>query len=195
MSGDVHVRFCEGPGVRFPRATRHVMCCRGPAKEAERAMRSMMQKLKLTVNEEKTHICRIPDETFDFLGYTFGRCYSPKTGRAYIGARPSRKKIRGICREISEITSARWGLMTAEDRTERLNRLLRGWANYFCLGPVSKAYRAVDAHVRRRLRQWLCRKHKTPGQGTARYPDTYLDEQLQLLRLAPLTASFPWAKA
>jgi RNA-directed DNA polymerase len=38
-------------------------------------------------------------------------------------------------------------------------------ANYFCLGPVSKAYRAIDAHVLERLCRWLCKKHKTPGRG------------------------------
>ena len=43
-----------------------------------------MGKLKLTVNETKTRVCKLPEEKFDFLGYTFGRCYSPKTGRAYL---------------------------------------------------------------------------------------------------------------
>ena len=43
-------------------------------------MRSIIRKLKLTVNEEKTHICRVPDESFDFLGYTFGRCHSREDG-------------------------------------------------------------------------------------------------------------------
>ena len=43
-------------------------------------MRDMMSKLKLTVNETKTRVCKLPEEKFDFLGYTFGRCYSPKTG-------------------------------------------------------------------------------------------------------------------
>ncbi|MFN0106933.1 MAG: group II intron maturase-specific domain-containing protein [Bryobacteraceae bacterium] len=33
--------------------------------------------------------------------------------------------------------------------------MLNGWANYFCLGPVGNAYRAVEGHTRRRLRQWL----------------------------------------
>jgi len=54
-------------------------------------MRSLMAQIKLAVNEEKTRVCRVPDETFDFLGYTFGRCYSPRTGHAYLGTRPSRK--------------------------------------------------------------------------------------------------------
>ena len=62
-----------------------VICCRGTAEQAQAAMRSMMERLKLTVNETKTQVCRLPAETFDFLGYTFGRCYSPRTGRAYLG--------------------------------------------------------------------------------------------------------------
>jgi len=62
-----------------------VICCRGRAEEALARMRDIMTKLKLTVNETKTRVCKLPEEKFDFLGYTFGRCYSPKTGRAYIG--------------------------------------------------------------------------------------------------------------
>ena len=85
--------------------------------------------------------------------------------------------------------------MDAEDRVGRINRKLRGWANYFCLGPVSKAYAAVDAHVRWRLRQWLRRKHQLDRSGYSRYPDTYLYEKLGLMRLSKVTRSFPWAKA
>jgi RNA-directed DNA polymerase len=43
-----------------------------------------MGKLKLTVNEEKTRICRVPEGQFDFLGYTFGRMCSARTGQAYL---------------------------------------------------------------------------------------------------------------
>jgi len=76
-----------------------------------------------------------------------------------------------------------------------LNRLLRGWANYFCLGPVGRACRAVDTHVTARLRRWLRRKHKQRGRATARYPDQHLYETYGLLRLPVRARSFLWANA
>ena len=172
-----------------------VICCRGSAEDAKHAMQNLMERLGLTVNEAKTRVCHVPDELFDFLGYTIGRCHSTQTGKAYIGTRPSRKRITRVCGTIHEITSSRWLTLDAQDRVVRLNRLLRGWANYFCLGPVSKAYRAVDAHARYRLRRWLCRKHKVQGQGITRFPDDYLYRTLGLVRLEPRTHNLPWAKA
>jgi hypothetical protein len=77
----------------------------------------------------------------------------------------------------------------------RLNRLLVGWGNYFCLGPVSEAYRAVDQQVRQHLRQWLRRKHKVQGRGVSRLRHTYLYGELGLVCLAKRTRSFPWANA
>ena len=170
-----------------------VICCRGTAEDAMQAMRSMMRRLKLTVNETKTSLCRVPDESFDFLGYTIGRCHSPKTGRAYIGTRPSKKKIVRLCREISEATGRQWTFKDVEVLVAQLNRKLIGWSNYFCLGPVSKAYAAVDQHACKRLRQWLCTKHKVRGSGTSRFPDQYLHETLGLVQLSVRTRNLPWA--
>ena len=172
-----------------------VICCRGTASEAMQAMRNMMERLKLTVNESKTRIRRVPVESFDFLGYTIGQCHSTKTGKTYVGTRPSKKRITRLCRAISDMTGRRWTLLDVQNRVARLNRMMIGWANYFCLGPVSKAYRVVDAHARYRLRQWLRAKHKVAGAGTARFPDEYLYRVLGLVRLELRTANFPWAKA
>jgi len=170
-------------------------CCRRTDQQAMDAMRAMMDSLRLTVNEAKTGRCRLPQAHFDFLGYTFERCYSMQTGRAYIGTRPSKKSIQKVYRTVSEATSRRWLLSDSEDRVTALNRILVGWANYFCLGPVSKAYRAVDRHATERLRRWLCKKHKRPGQGTARFPDAHLHDVLGLQRLSVRPRDFPWAKA
>ena len=75
-----------------------------------------------------------------------------------------------------------------------LNRMMIGWANYFCLGPVSKAYRAVERHARKRLRQWLCAKHQLRGQSTRQFSITALHQVLGLVELTTRTSSFPWAK-
>jgi group II intron reverse transcriptase/maturase len=172
-----------------------VICCRRSGGDALAAMRNLMQQLKLTVNEEKTSVRRIPDESVDFLGYTLGRCYSRRTGRAFIGTIPSKASVRRIRREISDLTSRRWVLMSADDRVARLNRLLRGWSNYFLLGPVSPAYRSVDYHARQRLRRWLRAKHKVQSRGTSRFPDQYLYQELGLLQLTRQTRGLPWATA
>ena len=170
-----------------------VICCRGRAEEALAIMRDMMSKLKLTVNETKTRVCRLPDEKFDFLGYTFGRCYSPKTGRAYIGTVPSKKRVIRVCETISEMTGRDQLLLDQGMVVAKLNRTIIGWANYFCLGPVSRAYRAVETHSRKRLRQWLRAKHRIPGSAAKRYADETLHEVLGLIRLTKRTSSFPWA--
>ena len=169
-----------------------VICCHGQAEQAMDAMRGIMRRLKLMVNEQKTHLCRFPDESFDFLGYTFARCYS-KTGTRYIGQRPSQKKIQAICRRISDWTSIRWCWLEAEEQVTRLNRLLVGWANYFCLGPVSPAYQRINNHARERLRRWLCRKHKQRGRGYSRFPDEYLHQELGLVQLRLSDRNVPWA--
>ena len=74
----------------------YVICCQGSADEALVEMRRMMAKLKLTINEAKTQVCQLPQERFDFLGYNFRRRYSTKTGRAYLGTRPSKKSLSKI---------------------------------------------------------------------------------------------------
>ena len=160
-----------------------VICCRGTADEAMVVMRGMMSKLKLTVNETKTRLCRLPEETFDFLGYTLGRNYDRRTGGSYVGPRPSRKKLNRLCDEISELTERRTASLAVEEQIGRINRKLRGWSNYFRIGTVSPAYRSIDSHVRFRVRQWLCAKFKVPGQGKAQYPDAYLSEELGLHQL------------
>lgn len=170
-----------------------VICCRGQAEEALATMRGIMQKLKLTVNETKTRVCKLPEEKFDFLGYTFGRCYSPKTGRAYLGTVPAKKRVIRICDAISSETGRDKTLLGQETVVGKLNRMMTGWANYFCLGPVSKAYRAVEQHARKRLRQWLCTKHKVAWPATQQFPEAALHDELGLVRLTTRTRSFPWA--
>jgi len=72
--------------------------------------------------------------------------------------------------------------------------MMIGWANYFCVGPVSKTYNAVDVHARRRLRRWLCDKHKAPRPGYKRFPEASLHSVFGLVQLPHRTANLPWAR-
>jgi hypothetical protein len=122
--------------------------CAGPEKgNAGADPPEIRGRPKLMEIETKTRVCKLPEEKFDFLGYTFGQCYSPKTGRAYLGTVPSRKRVKRVCETINELTGRHQLLLDQEIVVARLNRVLTGWANYFCLGPVSKAYQAVDHHA------------------------------------------------
>jgi RNA-directed DNA polymerase len=170
-----------------------VILCRGTGVQAMAAMRGMMAKLKLTVNETKTRLCRLPEETFNFLGYTIGRCYSPQTGRAYLGTYPAAKKVGRLIDEISRLTERRTTWREPTELVVKLNRKIRGWVNYFCLGPVSKAYDRVSRHVRYRLRRWLCQKYREAG--AAQFPDKRLHAELGLIDLRAVRQSYLNANA
>lgn len=170
-----------------------VILCRRSADRALIAMRDIMQRLKLTVNEQKTRVCTAA-ESFDFLSYTIGPYWSWVQLRMVMSTRPSRKSRKRIKAKISRITSRRRTLLDASTIVGELNDLLRGWAIYFCHGPVSEAYRDVDRHAQNRLRQWLGGKHKQSGLRHDLYPNELLHGKLGLLQLTSLPRNVPWAK-
>jgi RNA-directed DNA polymerase len=172
-----------------------VICCKpGKAPMALKAMTRIMEKLGLKVNERKTRLVRVPGESFDFLGYTFGRFYG-KEGKPYIGTRPSKKALQKLLKAIHEETTGQWHASEPEARTAVINQKLRGWAGYFDQGPVLKEYRAVQNYTERRLRRWLMRRRQKRGTGYRQYPDEFLYGKLGLIRLASSRADLSNAKA
>ena len=79
----------------------------GTAEEAMSGMRTMMSKLKLTVNEQKTRFCRLPESRLIFWVTPSVGTTTAETGESYSGRRPSQKKVDRLCSEINGLTTTR----------------------------------------------------------------------------------------
>ena len=172
-----------------------VVCCKpGNGRAAMAVMRRVMERLGLTVNEEKTRIARLPEESFEFLGYSFRRMYK-RDGKAFIGTRPSRKAVRRVVRRIHDETSRRWTNSTVEKRVEEVNRVVRGWCGYFDQGPVGAEYQMLTRYIAWRFRRWLEKKHRLRTRGTRRFRYAYLFDALGLIKPSALLDDPTRAKA
>jgi RNA-directed DNA polymerase len=159
-----------------------VVLCRYGAAEVLAQSRRWFTQMGLTLNEQKTRVCNGRREAFTFLGYTFGPMRYRKSGHEYVGAAPARKAVKRVKGRIRQIlrpgNQAPW-----DEVKNELNRVLRGWANYFSYGTRFMAYRAVDNYVWERVRHFQGRRHKVPSRGTERYSGDVVFGELGVFRL------------
>jgi RNA-directed DNA polymerase len=165
-----------------------VILSRGRAAEALTWMRDAMAKLGLTLNEAKTSLKDARKERFDFLGYSFGPHWFKKNGKWYLGASPSKKSMQRFKTKVGDqLVPA--NVVPWEDVRDELNSMLLGWSHYFSYGATAGAYKHIDWHVYQRARDFLTRRHKVQGRGTARFSCDIVYGELGLIRLERLPRS------
>ena len=160
MRREFHVRFCEGPRVQFPRATRRNVYVRSQ-RAGERVMdvmRKELTKLRLRINEAKSAVDRPWNRRF--LGFTF-RDRGTKTRR-----RVSPRAVEKAKDRIRELTNRNRGASMATVVKE-LTQYLRGWLQYFGICQVPRPRRDLDGWIRTRLRLLQVKQWK---RGTTAYP-------------------------
>jgi RNA-directed DNA polymerase len=162
-----------------------VILSRGHAVEARMWTQSVMSRIGLTLNEQKTSIRDGRRERFDFLGYTFGPQYWWKTGKRYLAAGPSKKSLKRLHASVYELLRPHETRPWEQVRA-RLNAILRGWQNYFSYGAVARTYATVNRYVYDRVRHFLRRRHTTThSRGTRQFPDEIVFGRLGVYALRP----------
>ena len=164
MSGDVHVRFCERLGVRFPGPTHLVAMCgtESRAREALRRIGLVMDRLGLTLHPAKTRLVNLRRgrESFVFLGCTIRKRRSiQRNPRCHFMQRwPSPKATKKLRDRVRELTSKRQSGKDVKQLIAELNPVLRGWGNYFRTGNADREFNKMDAFVVHSLRRWQLRR-------------------------------------
>jgi len=153
MSREVPVRFREGLGVRFPRATRRNIYVRSVA-AGERVLASITgfrnDVLHLRVNEQKSAVAFVEERKF--LGHRL-------LTKGQIGiAKPSLERAK---ERIRKITRRNRGVSLGRRITE-LNRFLTGWVSYFRHAACKNHLRDLDGWIRRKLRCVRLKQCKRP---------------------------------
>jgi len=189
MSGDVHVRFCESRGVRFPPATHLVVPCssRSQAEEAQRRAVALLGELRLSLHPQKTRVVdlRKGREGFDFLGCHFrarmsGRLWEQKRiVRYYLHRWPSQRSMKRARMRVKALTSRSQAGQQLDDVIERLNLFLRGWGNYFRTGNAADKFVSMDRYVAWRLQRLLVKKRgrNLRGGQAATWTRTWFHDQ------------------
>jgi RNA-directed DNA polymerase len=166
MRREPPVRFCEGLGVQFPRATRLVILARYQTLRLINWTENLLEgRFKLTVNREKTRVVRLGDtgESLTFLGFTlrYDRDFFGGPHR-YLNVFPSAKALAHARAKIRELTDRKRNFVPVEELVSTVSVWMSSWAGYFRHGYPAKAFAKLNWYAMARLIRHLRRRSQRP---------------------------------
>jgi group II intron reverse transcriptase/maturase len=163
-----------GPNVQLVRyADDLVLLTNKDAAWAMDRLRSILNRLGLELNDEKSRVVNAEEETFDFLGFTFRRV-NHQTRSTRVTIRTPSKKAQQRLRERLRVVFNPMAPVSVEERIRRANPILRGWVNYFRIGNASHVFKGVRQYVNMKVRRVLQRQAGRHGYGWKRYDSAFL---------------------
>ena len=164
----------NGPNVQLVRyADDLVLLTNKDATWAMKRLRGILERMELTLNDEKSRTLDAEKETFDFLGFTYKRIFNrDRTKRLtlYYPSMKAQKRLRARMRVVFNPMAP----VTVDERIRRANLFLRGWVNYFRVGNSGRVFRKINWHVSGKLRRVLQRQKGRHGYGWNRHDSDYL---------------------
>ena len=125
----------------------------------------VLAPIGLRLSEEKTRVCHV-DEGFDFLGFRIQRrSWRGRTGKRAVYTYPSKKALASVMGKDRTITRRRKH-RTLADLLRLLNRVLRGWCNYFRHGVSARTFGYLDHFMWWRVVGWMRKRHDGLNWGT-----------------------------
>lgn len=130
--------------------------------DAQKAKEELIEWLcqrGLSFSDEKTKIVHIT-EGFNFLGFNI-RQYKSRINSATgfkLLTKPSNESVKKLKEKLKE----EWLRLTGHSVPvilDKLNPIIRGWANYFRIGTSSKIFQALDSWMLERAYRYAKRKH------------------------------------
>lgn len=164
-----------------------ILCAtREKAEQARELVAAVLDGLGLRLHPEKTRIAHLAKgaEGFTFLGFEHRMLESWKQpGRWYLQKWPSRRAMASIRGNIRARTDRHYAGLSLEWAVEDLNRVLRGWGNYFRYGNSARKFSQIDGYVNERLAILASAKDGLTGRNwTTRFTYEWVN-QLGVYRL------------
>ena len=182
----------ERLGARLVRyADDVVVLCNETAERILKGLKAVLRDLGLTLNEMKTKVVDARRKSFDFLGFRIVMRSGRKSGRLFPFIEPSQKAMKHIRSEIRQLTTERYSSAPTSAVIRRVNKVVRGWVEYFYYGNCTKAMSALRYYLGYRMRVYIRRKHRYHSLGYKAFPDKYYYESLGLYKV-PTAA--PWTQ-
>jgi len=141
-----------------------IICRTRPdAETALQTVRQIMGILKLTLHPTKTRVVDMGQDGFDFLGFHFHKKRSKKSNKLLPYTWPAPKAMKAVRSKIHYITERMRLSNPLSEVIKFLNKVIRGWRNYFRTGNCTLKFQQLDRYVRYRLEQWVRSKQGSRG--------------------------------